>query len=105
MIHTATLTAHDAFGDTRSVTVHWMPETVTGVDLALDNVGRSPVVWDADHCPVQLKPGRSGVGVDLLHNAIVLSGTYSSTEFAERVATEDELAPGTFWIAHDTDDD
>ena len=102
-----TLTHHDAWGKPRTVTVEWMPEDITMlVDparLNTRNPGRLFAHNTADDPPVRLE--RSVVTGSVKLQAVQRSwaGEYAHvTEFG-RVQAREDLEPGTYFIASDSD--
>lgn len=87
----------DPSGNTRRVVVKWLPKTALGADPALDNVGRTPVLWD-EECPITLQRTRGTNSVTLRERIRQVNG-----EIFEpwRAPSEDELGPGAYFIAED----
>jgi hypothetical protein len=92
------LTKEDRRGKTTDIIVHWLPKKVEGVDLAADNVGRSPVIWfDDDDCPVRLREdGMNSLKMEAVKRQVV--GTTALIEEAEQVESKDGLEPGCFCV-------
>lgn len=97
----ATLRASNAWGKIRTVEVVWLPQVAYGVDLGLDNVGTSPIVW-ADEPPIYLTSGQAG-DVRIRKNTRRISGDYEGVFEPREVDAVEDLTPGAYVLL--TDDD
>lgn len=104
---TATLTEHDAWGQPRTVTVDWIPEDITAdVDPARLNRRRPDRLiahGTPEDPPVYLRRSTTTGSVGLFR--VVRAHTAERERVTEfmRVHTPEELVPGSFFVASDSD--
>lgn len=105
-ILTATLTMRDAWGKPRTVEVEWMPLDITEIidpaRLNKPSLGRIYAHGTADDAPVYLTRNQTG-GVALVREVRSHAAETSHTTEFTKVADREQLEPGTFFIAHDTE--
>lgn len=99
---TATMSRPNAWGRVRTVTVAWMPEDISWIDPAGQNVGAQIFAF-ADEPPVYLARDPFG-GVNLVTAKRSLAGELSTVAEFRRVESEVELTPGTFTILADAEE-
>ena len=95
---TTTLTARDTFGNRESVTITWRPLSAEGVDLARDNINRTPQLWaDRNHPPVSLRLSRVSHTISLVEDVARVDGVRSEV-FEPVRTTAETLEPGQYRV-------
>jgi hypothetical protein len=90
-----TISITDPWGVKHTATVTWLPEPLTGLSAANDNVGRTEVAW-ADECPVMWQLDNATRTAKLVRKVRSFTGDYEWDRRAGRVNSHADLQPGTF---------
>lgn len=95
---TAVIEGTDAWGRVHRCELTWRPLVVEGVDPAMDEIGRSPILWgSADEPPLRFRADAVGGGVSLIKDLQVVKGGIAMAMNASPAGSSAEIGPGEYW--------